>query len=321
MRRKFQYILMGAGLTFLVIVGALSLILSDTQADELVSQEDVKQINDTHPSTISSAQIIMEEDPIPNVLNNQSDQETLERTANESTSPVISEDKRVDSGEAVLVQVANLNEQRMKSLPADGGGWLFVQAERYAPNSSNGPLPNGSDLPVSQRIENWYHVDADGLATQSYDRMLDANGVTVQEGYFKEGTFYKEIYEQTFEAETETFVVLPDKDSYGFLSRDFESGGELTGWIEKQEDQTVYIATSTTSFENPVQFGVSPYKVVSTRYHFVYDMADGAFLYGETVLVLESGEEIVWESITQTKFEMVSEAELPEKLTQFLAED
>lgn len=318
MQRKFQYLIFGAGLTLLVIVGALSLMLSDTQADELTSQESVEH---THASTISSAQIIIEEDPIPNVLNNQSEQGSLERNVNEQLPPTISEDKRVDFGEAVLVQVADLNEQRMKSLLADGGGWLFIQAERYAPNSSNGPLPSGSDLPASQRMENWYHVDADGLAAQSYDRMLDTNGVTVQEGYFKEGSFYNEIYEQTFEAETETFVVLPDKDSYGFLSRDFESGGELTGWIEKQEDQTVYIATSTTSFENPVQFGVSPYKVVSTRYHFIYDMADGAFLYGETVLVLESGEEIIWEAITQTKFEMVREAELPEKLTQFLVED
>jgi hypothetical protein len=296
MNRKVQYLMYGAGLALLAIVAALSLIRSSTQADELTSQENVQQTNVSNHSLIPPSVQIIEEEPISNTLSYQEEQKTVDLPVSEQIPPVISEnnDKREDFGEAVLVQVANLNEQRMKSLLANGGGWLFIQSERYAPNSSNAPLPNGLDLPVLQRMESWYPVDEAGLAFQSYDRMLDNNGVTVQEGYFQEGMFYNEQYEQDFEAETDVIAVLPDQDSYGFLSRGFEGDGELTGWVENQEGQTVYIATVTTHFENPVEFGGSTYQVVSTRYYFVYSMLNGAFLYGETIFVLESGEEVVW---------------------------
>lgn len=87
-------------------------------------------------------------------------------------------------------RVAELNEQRMKTLLANGGGWLFVQRERHAPNSSNAPLPNGHNLPVLQLLESWYYIDTNGLAYQSYDRMLDESGMAIQGRSARRGVYF-----------------------------------------------------------------------------------------------------------------------------------
>lgn len=322
MEKKFQYILYGAILTLLVIAGVFTFVISDTQADETTNYTENKQIEVSNPSEIvNTAETEMEDDPLPNTLFNQGEQELSEE---ENKQPLIDSNNtevEKDTGEAVLAKVDAFNMQKIKALLSEGGGWIFVEAQRYAPNSGNASLPNGLNLPVSQRIENWYYVEANGYAYQSYDRMLDENGNPIQEGYFREGIFYNEKQEFSHQLETNAFLLLPDQDAYGFLRRDFESGGELAGWVDKQDDRMVYIATSTSYFEKPVEFGVSTYKVVSTQYQFIYDVSDGSFLYGETVFVLENGEKIVWESITQTAFDMVVADELPEQLTQFLADN
>ena len=324
MSRKFQYLIYGSGLTLLVLVAIFSFVLSKAQANELTPQNGYEQITNHNHLEITPIQTV-EEDPIPNTSNNHQEQSVPELDESHLPPPVIaiSEDdvKQEDVGETVLTQVANFNKQRMASLLANGGGWLYIQSDHYAPDSSNALLPNGADLPVSYQTESWFHLYPDGWADQSHDRMVDSNGTLVQEGFFKDGWIYDDKYEQAFQSETNTLVVNPDQDGYGFLSRGFESGAQLTGWKENQDNRAVYIASSTANFENPVQFGVAVSKVVSMRFNFIYDLTDGTFLYGETIYVLESGEQILTETVTQTKFEIVSESDLPESLNRFLAEN
>lgn len=323
--KRFRYIMLGAGLTLLLLAGVFTMLISNARADRLSTQAGEPQA--VAVAIVSSPIMpvqIMEEDPISNALNTIRPQNSSSTVEN-AQSPIVSNNAGIspinDAGEAVLARVAELNTQKMSALLANGDGWLFIQAERNAPNSSNAPLPNGLNLPVLQIIESWYYIDTNGLAHQSYDRMLNENGMTIQEGFFKEGTFYDKKGEPSDELGMSTYPVLPDQDAYGFLARGFESGAELTGWVEEGRDRAVYVATSITYFDKPVEFGVSPDKVISTQYRFVYDVADGAFLYGETVFVLQGGEQIVWESITQIALEMVSEVALPEQLTRFLTKN
>lgn len=323
MEKKFQHMMSGAGLMLLLLVGVFAMLISNARADRLTAQTDESLAVADAPMSSPNAQV-MEEDPISNALNDVPPQSSSNLGEN-IQSPLVSNDADTmpvnDTGEAVLARVAELNTQRMNALLATGGGWLFVQRERHAPNSSNAPLPNGHNLPVLQLLESWYYIDTNGLAYQSYDRMLDESGMAIQEGYFKEGTFYDQSGEPSDELGMPAFAVLPDQDAYGFLVRDFEVGAELVGWVEQRDGKTVYVATSTTHFDKPVEFGVSPDKVISTQYHFIYAIADGAFLYGETVFVLEGGEQIVWESIAQITLEIVPETALPEQLTWFLAQN
>lgn len=321
MSGKFRYLIYGVSLILLIIIGTLSFTLSNAQVDEIVAQELIIQTHDHNQVELLPVQVI-EASPIPTPLRSQEGQIAIEAPIRESLPPLIFKEDIIsqeDIGEAVLVKVASLNGQRMKSLLANGEGWLFIQSDHYAPNSSNSPLPNGAAWPVSHQIESWAYLYADGLADKSYDRMLDSNGFPVQESFFKDGWFYDNTHEQVFQAETNVLNLNPDQDSYGFLSRDFEGGGQLLGWSEEREGRVIYIASSTSHFENPVEFGASPLKVVSIRYNFTYDMATGAFLYGETIFILEGGEEILWESVTQTKFEIISQSDLPNNLVTFLA--
>ena len=86
----------------------------------------------------------------------------------------------VDKDEAVITTVESLNEKWMTNVLGNGGGWLLLRAERYAPGGSNAPLPNGTDLPQRQISEQWLNVQQNGQYAEMFSRMLTKSGELVQ---------------------------------------------------------------------------------------------------------------------------------------------
>ncbi len=68
-------------------------------------------------------------------------------------------------------------------------GWIFIRSTVLydTDRKNNGILPNGQEIPLSQIIEDWFHVNEEGLVFESVSTMCATDGEFVQTGVYTDG--------------------------------------------------------------------------------------------------------------------------------------
>ena len=315
MQGKLQYIIVGVGLTLLVLSGTYVFSLPDAQANEAQALT----ANSTEAIKTSERTDLHQENGevrVPLADNHMG--ESTESTNSSSSGSTEPTSQIIDKGEAVITTVESLNEKWMTNVLGNGGGWLLLRAERYAPGGSNAPLPNGTDLPQRQISEQWLNVQQNGQYAEMFSRMLTNSGELVQESYLRDGILRNTTLgtEETISSEAPVLFSL-DWGSQWMLKLALEGNAEVAGWIEENTSgEPLYIATAIERFDAPVKFASHPKPIVAKENRSVYDWQSGEFFYGEIVFVTEGGERVINESITPLAVEIVNVDALPPDVLQ-----
>lgn len=155
MRGKFQYILLGFGITFLTLFTLLTLALARVRAEQkviTVSETSLDLISETALSENRSA-----------------------LTTNQAH-------------EALAEQRNQLLNKWLQSLSEKPGWWHIVTLYDQAENEY-GMLPDGTPIPGVYIADTWYFLDESGFVTQMVNVMRDLEGNLVQFSTFREGTY------------------------------------------------------------------------------------------------------------------------------------
>ena len=206
MQRKFQYIMIGSGLTILVILGVFALIFSQARADTTneiaVNSNDV--LSETAVQTTNSSQTTQ----VVTDSNHQtysSDEEQNEVVslldANQTTVMDIEVEDSVPSLETmdgpetdpsiIVAMVEELARQQEDTL-LNSSGWLHIVSQPYTPEDQLGSqelhsaatgemIPREELVPDSARFESWYHVDERGIFNEAMSLVTTVEGIVSQQ--------------------------------------------------------------------------------------------------------------------------------------------
>ncbi len=185
MQRKFQYILMGAGLTLFVILGALTFLLSPAQAShssDVTANEPITNtkvtLNEERPSTTSTTSTttnttvaLNEQLPLAAAPEEKANSSGLSTPENPETDVT-----------KILEQIRILVEKNEANLFGKPG-WLYEKHEYYSPLKYVSNTGDIYGIPVTELYgtdtvtnEEWYEIDAQGYFQQKVGHMTDANG-------------------------------------------------------------------------------------------------------------------------------------------------
>lgn len=179
MQRKFQYVLMGAGLTLFVLLGALTFILSPAQAShsfEATANEPLTEtevaLNEERPSTTTVA--LSEERPSETV-------ETIVEEKDFSASWGTAENPETDVAK-IIAEVESLVTIH-KSNILEKPGWFYQRYEGVVPRQYLSNTGEIDGIPVTELYPDdalmcrvWFFIDKDGQFNENVGYTVDQKG-------------------------------------------------------------------------------------------------------------------------------------------------
>jgi hypothetical protein len=291
-RRKFQYVLMGAGLTLFVILGAL-ILLSPAQASHSSDQtanEPVKDTGETtneeRPSTTTVA--LSEERPAVAELEEKDDRPNLGTPENPETDIA-----------KILEQIRILVEKNETNLFGKPG-WLYEKHEHYLPLKYTSNTDDIFGIPVTDLYgtdtvtrEEWYKIDAEGHFQQKVGQTTDANGIIRTQWAKTNGQFVSlELVGVTEHAirPADTINNPPlGSDLPAYLEMvETKRTTSVAAWF--QTDQYVVAIKDTESFVNMIDELIQ-----STQIKYQFNLETGAIQLFEVTQQTSDGEWVVFE--------------------------
>lgn len=190
-QRKFQYILMGAGLTLVVVLGAFAILLLPAQASHTIgggaTEQSAATSSEAEQTTTANADVGSGNEDVE-VINTATDGEL------EQPVEVIVQEQPVSAGlgtvenpvtdvTKIIAQVQALGEIYQANVLGKSG-WFYLRSENYFPVefiSNTGeidgiPVPelNPNDTMVLQQ---WLLIDAAGQSSQKVGYATDQEGI------------------------------------------------------------------------------------------------------------------------------------------------
>ncbi len=298
MQRKFQYIMMGAGLTLLTIFGALTLLLPQARAEK------------SEPVTASGA-VIIESVPANTLEGMIAEPSSVENNSVNSgkvdNHPAFQLTDAVEHGTTemniVVYTVETFSEKRKDDFLGKSG-WLHIQSEFIIPDEQKGNgyhlassdeiLPMDRLVPNMPIFETWYHFDEAAQYDQAISLVSAPDGTIYQQSVLfndkwanitlKEAGVPSEQYLSSKDA---VRSVLPVEDAFQQLE------SALT-WknvtIQSEEQDQLYIVTVYTPYDQPItDAAFITEAVIGSSIEFVFDSNTGQLLSKGTTALLDNG--------------------------------
>ncbi len=328
MQRKFQYMVIGAGLTLLVIFGALTLLLPSTQASNSANVPandpglNTNFLNEELSiSTESRSGSTLGMAAIPETNQDTSEGVSEERGISPELSAVDNPETDVSKILEQIMVFVEKNEANLFGQP----GWLYQKHEYYQPLkyvSNTGDIYGISviDLYGTDTVthEEWYEVDTQGFFERKIGQMTDTNGVIRNQWAVTNGSFIAlSLVNATEEAirseHTIRSAIANESDFATLLEMAQEDGQIISAWFEGNQ----YIVMYTTIYDEP-RTNNADEAVQGSQVIYGFNSETGAVELFEVKRQLTSGEWIVTERHILLEQRMVEE--LPPILKQKLDE-
>jgi hypothetical protein len=150
MQRKFQYMMLGGGLTLLLLIGLLVVILLPAKANESITNtetaNELANYTDTNPQIDATVDEIQQ---------------------------------RQEANSAILAKRQRLVD-RWHDTVTTQSGWLHTIVQYNRDVEEAGTLPNGTTIPGDYIAETWYHLSKNGTVTELVNIMWDLDRNLVQ---------------------------------------------------------------------------------------------------------------------------------------------
>ncbi len=302
MQRKFQYVLMGAGLTLLVIFGALTLLLPPAQASNSFSvpADDPRANEKTSDVTIEDRTSSPEIRVVENLQTNGNISETISKETDSRPELSTKENPETDIAKIIeqLGMLAEKNEARLFGEP----GWLYVKHESYWPLKYMSNTGDIYGIPVTELYgtdtvthEEWYEVDAQGYFQQKIGQITDANGITRNQWAISNGYFIalslNDATEQAISPHTTNSSALPVASDFSTLLEMAQNEGHtITAWYAADQ----YVLVYTKTLDEP-KTNYAGELVQRSQVKYQFNLETGAIQLFEVTDQLTNGEWIVKE--------------------------
>jgi hypothetical protein len=323
---KFQYILFGAGITLLAILGAFTLLFSGVQAGESI----YGAADDNPPQQLVS-EMKEQSNVAPPVFNEgevlPTDNDVLisERTTYEFEFP-----GTIDAPEtniSVIVHIVKELARKQEELLLGQVGWLQVIMHSFIPANQRvveaevylGPdisVRHEAIIPQSPQYEFWYHLNEAGSYDEAIGRIMDLDGKVYQESILIEGRWANLTF-RDLGVPAKGYIVPHSTTPPLGISQEanfLEIASTWTGTsMEAYQNNGQYKVTVYEMYEEPVNDMILQDLVMGLRQTMVFDMKSGHYLSKETEILLKDNTWVLrerWDFPTAAFFK-----ELPEELT------
>ncbi len=293
MQNKFQYILLGVGITLLAILGTMSIVLSRAEA---------KVSPDVTSATVALQQPAIQEGDNPQFAQEQSQisQLQMENSSLADTVEVLPSKVEVipvgDTGstddlETIIKTVTAFASKQEENL-FGGSGWIY---ERYAmesflpegQESQDYHLTTGETIPMESLapstfiFESWYHVNGDntffeGISLVSaFDGTIYQKSVLIGEDWvnltLKEANAHSGQYTTR---RSSNIVALPITG----LSQTLENLSP-TARVQAFWENDQYVVTIEYSYDEPLEdVAYMPEPIVGNKHIYAFDLKTGQLL-------------------------------------------
>lgn len=339
MKNKLQYIMAGAGITLLVILGALTLLLPRAQADVATENTDGEIVTAVESTQSDSSDVL----PLVNQNEPEQTANTKTETAPDSLaateSPTESSEEALFSAmgtkdnpqtnmEIIVYTVSELARKQEEALLGKPG-WLHVHSSFYIPDEFRGDgtyslatdeiLPMEKLVPNSPQTENWYHVNEEGVYHEGVGLITNPDGLVYQQSILwngqwtnltlKTNDFAPDQYIMPVSAPEK--ILLPITQAYQQLDMKLTwSNVEMQATMDGDQ----YIVIVEQRYDAPIEDAIfMPEPIIGSRETFIFDVNTGQ-LSIETQALLESQTWLFTEKWEYEPVEFV--AELPNELAQ-----
>lgn len=313
MKNKLQYIMAGAGITLLVILGALTLLLPQAQADvvsentselviavesaqsgssdvlPLVSQNEPEQAANT-TTEIDPASLAAAESPTESPI------EALPDTMGTKDNPQTNMDVVINT----VKEFARQQEDALLYKP----GWLHIVSQPYTPKDQLGSenvrsaetgelVPREELVPDSALFESWYHVDERGAYNEAMSLVTSSDGTVHQESILVDDQWFNlTLQARGFsQAQYQTRnlsnqVILPISDVANSLDS-MQTLENVKMWAYLDNEQ--YVVTVEESYEKPLEDSIQQTTILSGKITYSIDATTGQLVSTVVQLLNEDG--------------------------------
>jgi len=190
-------------------------------------------------------------------------------------------------------------------------GWLLVREEIRRNHTSL--FPNGTIVPESYIVENWYHING----TNSVDKLIDIrktlDGQQLQVTVSSKNTSWNKTFKETM-----GFTPFdPDYFDNGTLNRITKYNNKHTVELQKQGDRQAVKISTTENLLTPVKFEGFDQTVTAVIEESIFDFSSGQLLTVNTRVRLEDGTEL---QVVQMTLEVTNKIVPPDDILDLLAE-
>lgn len=313
MKSQLQYIMAGAGITLLVILGTLTLLLPRAQAG-VVSENNSSEIITAIESVQSGSS-----DILPSVSQNEPEQAANASTEAELASLAAAESPTEAPAEAFLAamgtkdnpqtnmdiivytvsELARKQEEILMGKP----GWLHVKTQLSIPEEQRGNgyhsattdeiIPMEVLVPNDPILESWYHVDENGLYQEALSLVTTPDGTIYQQSVLVDGAWVnltlKTLGTHPNQYETPTISVAatsPATNAFQTLEKSRTwSNVSMQAYLENGQ----YIVIKEQNHD-PIEGESSiPEPVIKSKEIYVFDQVTGQLISSKTQALLQSG--------------------------------
>ncbi|MCP5097907.1 MAG: hypothetical protein GY943_20360 [Chloroflexi bacterium] len=204
MQRKFQYIMTGAGITLLVLIGAFAFLLTQAKADTIPTE--MVALNPPSEAAVQTSNQYKVVADNPNLEQSQTEENTdfleIDNTVSdgsvdkETTDWLGTKDNPVTDMN-IIIQVVSEFAQRQEERLLGKVGWLHVASRLNIPHEmkGNGYHVTSTDEVISMDVlvpedpifETWYYVNEMGLYSRGMGLVSSPNGTIHQQTVLVDG--------------------------------------------------------------------------------------------------------------------------------------
>lgn len=267
MKRKSQYVLLGAGVTLLAVLGAFVLLLTPTRAYNPFPSSANKPEKDEILDVALEKESAGAESEGNDIRLAPADLNDSARTDQQLSTPIseaanfvpaLSTAENPETNIAQILHQISILVAKNESSLFGKAGWLYEKHEHYMPLKYASNTGEIYGIPVSDLLgsdtvtrEEWFGIDPQGYYEQKVGRTIDANGITRTKWAIANGYFVSlELVGVT------DFAMHPEQSGYHPpLGGDFSDyvamfqgeGAKVMAWY----DNDLYIITMTTRYAEP----------------------------------------------------------------------
>lgn len=313
MQRKFQSIILGAGLTILVLIGAFVLLSEQVQGSAIPSKAtapitDIVAVNTNNVS---------EQSPVSNngnllEVDDAASEKLLERET--AYSPLTEVD--------IIIQTVAEFVQKQKENLLGKSGWIHVVAQPYVLEEQRGSnslyvgstgevISSDKLVPDSAQFETWYRVNETGIYNEAISLVTSPNGVIHQQSVLVGNQWLNLTLKARGVTQSEystnnpsNEIVLPVVTAANILN-------DMSTWenvnLQAQVENGVYVVSADQTFAEPLEDAILAKRVLVGRQIFTFDAKTGQLLMTESHLQIDDGTWILRERWTYSTTEFDSE--------------
>lgn len=188
-----------------------------------------------------------------------------------------------------MEQLAILN-QKATAL-TNQPGWLFFRTTVVYDTDSknNGILPDGQEIPLSQVLEVWFHLNDEGLVFEFVNTMLTLDGEVIQESVFLNGVVWSSATNEEYIQSA--FFLTPLDGGFSSLADDYitRTGKMPDMSVTEQDGRKMVVFTIEEMYEQELTLSDFDQPVIGSKHSVSLDEETGFITQEEVVYYFSDG--------------------------------